>query len=262
MERQNQNLFLHNHQVNTIFEAFGVNENDLTTSLAYVLSKSPTLTRFLIRKLYRKRMAWKNVSIRLQEREDKGFIDIEVTVDNELRVIIEAKKGWGAPEPKQVKKYLGRLSGFHPKKRFFVVLSDCSREYAKSALRESYYSVPLKFIQWKVIVNLIDQAYSKGSNVEKFLFRELQGYLSKEVQMENAESNWVYVVSLADNTPSWSKISWKDVVYKKRRYFYPAGRNWPKVAPNYMAFRFGGRLQTINHVEHFGIVDEIGRAHV
>lgn len=236
MRQQNQTLFLHNHQVSTIFEAFGVKENDLATSLAYVFSKSPSLTRLFIKKFYRKRLAWSDVSIKIQEREDKGFIDIEITVDNELRVIIEAKKGWAIPSPEQVKKYLSRLSGFHPQKRFFIVLSDCSREYIKSSLRESYYSVPVKFIQWKVVADLIAQAYSNGSNVEKFLFREMLAYLAKEVQMENAESNWVYVVSLADNTPSWSKISWKDVVYKKRRYFYPVGSNWPKVVPNYLAF--------------------------
>jgi len=261
MLQQAQALFLRDHQIKTIFEAFGNNENDLTTSLAYVLSKSPTLTRLIIKKFYRKRVAWKDVAIRLQElkqgKNDKGYIDIEMTVNNELRVIFEAKKGWALPSPEQIKKYLSRLSQFHKKKRFFVILSDSSKEYASDILRASYYSVPLKFLQWKTIIDLIDLAYPKGSNVEKFLFRELKEYLIKEIQMENYESNWVYVVSLSDKTPSWSKVSWMDVVYKQKHYFYPAGKNWPKTPPNYLAFRFRGRLQSVHHVEHYEVVDDI-----
>jgi hypothetical protein len=124
-------------------------------------------------------------------------------------------------------------------------------------LRASYYSVPVKFIQWKRVLELLDEAYPRGKNVEKFLFREMQEYLTREIQMENAESNWVYVVSLAANTPSWSSISWMDVVYKKHRYFYPADGGWPKVAPNYIAFRHGGRLQSIHHVDRFEVVEDM-----
>ena len=261
MQRQAQTLFLRDHQVRTIFDAFGSKENDLTTSLAYVLSKSPTLTRLIIKRLYRKRLAWENVAIRLQElkqgRQDKGFIDIEVTVDNELRIIVEAKKGWNLPSPEQIKKYLSRLYEFHKKKRIFVILSDSSKDYAADNLSPSYYSVPVKVLQWKDIIELIDTSYPRGTNVEKYLFRELKEYLIKEIQMENIESNWVYVVSLSDKTPSWSKISWMDVVYRQKHYFYPAAKNWPKTPPNYLAFRFGGRLQSIHHVEHYEVVDDI-----
>lgn len=74
--------------------------------------------------------------------------------------------------------------------------------------------------------------------------------------MESQESNWVYVVSLSDSTPSWSKVSWKDVIYKKRFYFYPQGKNWPGIPPNYIAFRFEGRLQSIHHVEKYEVVQD------
>ena len=35
--------------------------------------------------------------------------------------------------------------------------------------------------------------------------------------MQNVDSNWVYVVSLGSGTPKDWKLSWIDVVEKKRR---------------------------------------------
>jgi hypothetical protein len=40
------------------------------------------------------------------------------------------------------------------------------------------------------------------------------------------------------------------MVNERHRYFHPVGQGgWPKVPPNYLAFRYDGRLQTIHHVE-------------
>jgi hypothetical protein len=67
--------------------------------------------------------------------------------------------------------------------------------------------------------------------------------------METATADPVYVVSLASNTPSWSTISWRDIVNVRRRYFHPVGRRWPKDAVNWLGFRYDARLQSIHHVE-------------
>jgi hypothetical protein len=66
--------------------------------------------------------------------------------------------------------------------------------------------------------------------------------------MQNDDSNWVYVVSLGSGTPDGWSISWIDIVNKKSRYFHPVGNGWPKEPPNYIAFRYHGRLQSIHHV--------------
>lgn len=76
--------------------------------------------------------------------------------------------------------------------------------------------------------------------------------------MRDANSNSVHVVSLTRNTwPGWSAdLSPVDEVEKHRIYHYPTrGGNYPKIVPNYMAFRYDGRLQSIHHVDDYEIVD-------
>ena len=69
---------------------------------------------------------------------------------------------------------------------------------------------------------------------------------------QNKDSNWVYVVSLANGKPEGSNISWIEIVNKCGRYFHPVGVNgWPKEPPNYIAFRYAGKLQSIHHIEDY-----------
>lgn len=55
--------------------------------------------------------------------------------------------------------------------------------------------------------------------------------------MGKRNSNRVYVVSLANWTPS------------RRTFSYPKEASWPKEAPNYVAFRTGGKLASIHYIE-------------
>ena len=77
--------------------------------------------------------------------------------------------------------------------------------------------------------------------------------------VQDSTSNWTYVVSIGSGTPDRWGISWRDVVVSRRRYFhlYGAGHGWPKSPPNYMAFRWGGRLQQINHVDGYEVVPHL-----
>lgn len=249
-------LFIHNKEVESLFEIVGENENDLSYSLGYVLSKSPLLLKALIAKVY-KPIKFKNAVIKLQESgKHDGFTDFEITLDNKYFFIIEAKKGWILPSIAQLKKYLPRFREFKPTQKAFIVLSDCKEEYFRGELKDSIYNVPIKPLPWAAIIDLIDEVFPKATTKEKWLLQNLKSYLREIVIMESQESNWVYVVSLSDSTPSWSKISWKDVIYKKRFYFYPQGKNWPGIPPNYIAFRFEGRLQSIHHVEKYEVVQD------
>ncbi len=208
--------------------------------------------------MFYKKIKFKTVNIELQTfGKDKGFTDFEITVDNEFHFVIEAKKGWVLPSTIQLKRYLNRFGDFTKTKRMFIILSDCSEGYVNNNLPPSLYGVPITSITWRGIIKSINQDYPNANNKEKYLLRELKEYLQKVVQMENKESNLVYVVSLANNIPNWSKISWKDVVYKKKRYFYPSDGGWPKIPPNYIAFRFDGILQSIHHVEDYEVVDDM-----
>jgi hypothetical protein len=53
-----------------------------------------------------------------------------------------------------------------------------------------------------------------------------------------------------------SAISWIDIVEKRRRYFYPVGHGWPD-PPNYLGFRYRGRLQSIHHVKGFELCADL-----
>ena len=75
--------------------------------------------------------------------------------------------------------------------------------------------------------------------------------------MQNQLSNLVYLVSLGSGIPEGCSISWIDIVDKKNRYFHPVGKGWPSSPPNYLGFRYYGKLQRIHHVESWKIVDEL-----
>ncbi|MGD0085383.1 MAG: hypothetical protein ABSD78_19690 [Acidimicrobiales bacterium] len=50
-----------------------------------------------------------------------------------------------------------------------------------------------------------------------------------------------------------------ELLREKRLYPYPFGwgSGWPKEAPNYMAFRWGGHVQCVAHVEGYEVVDDM-----
>ena len=68
--------------------------------------------------------------------------------------------------------------------------------------------------------------------------------------MEMKYSNRVFVVSLGNRSDGWS-ITYRDIVEKKRRYFFPVGTRWPDPPPNYLGFRYDGKLQSIHHVKSY-----------
>jgi len=72
--------------------------------------------------------------------------------------------------------------------------------------------------------------------------------------MQNQETNWVYVLALSKH--EWaSGLSFIQVVEERKKYFHPMGTNgWPKEAPNYIAFRYNGCLQSIHHIEDFEVI--------
>ena len=181
-------LFIHDEEVTSVFQTLGTNENDLSYSLGYVLSKSPNLLKKVIRKVYAKKIKFQDIVIKLQENgEDNGYTDFEICVDNKFLFVIEAKRGWILPSIKQLKRYLKRFRGFSNKKRAFIVLSDCKKEYFDSVYKDSIYNTPIKSIAWADIISLITEVYPSASDNEKFFLRELEKYLREVVIMENQE---------------------------------------------------------------------------
>lgn len=247
-------LYLHQRRIESIFSLLGEKENDITFSIGWALSRCPRfLQQFLQSALNtRSRCGSEDLVVSLQEfRKKEGITDIEIR-DPDLHVIAEAKRGWALPTPGQLKKYVPRFKATQAKERLIVTMSECSTEYARSFLPASVDGIDVRHIGWKEISALI--SLSRATHAEKRLMQELRTYLATIVNMQQQESNWVYVVSLS-HTEWATGLSFIDVVEKRRRYIHPYGTaGWPKEPPNYMGFRYDGRLQCIRHVEHAEVI--------
>ena len=76
--------------------------------------------------------------------------------------------------------------------------------------------------------------------------------------MQNYLSNKVYCVSLnREKVCDDCSLSWMDIVRKYKKYTCPQGHGWPVEPPNYIAFRYDGRLQSIHHIESYVITNNI-----
>lgn len=139
-----------------------------------------------------------------------------------------------------------------------MVFNESTEAYTKTHFKNNIISgIEVETLSWKIIQRLAISAIKKGKNAEKRLLKELIIYLEKISTMQKLDSNWVYVVSLGSNNnlEKWS-ISFRDIVNKKSRYFHPVGgnkRGWPAEPPNYIAFRYDGRLQSIHHVDRYEV---------
>ena len=89
---------------------------------------------------------------------------------------------------------------------------------------------------------------------------ELTAYLEGAADVRDSSSNKVYVVSLGSGPSEVPGFTFQEIVEKKRRYWYPARKGWPKQPPNYIGFRYGGRLQSIHHVDGWRFVSLFSEA--
>jgi len=248
---------LHGREISSIFQLMGYKENDISHSTAWVLGKCEAMLKVLVNDICGSdNFDHKAVEICVQEYDKgSGITDIEIKDNKEFYIIIEAKRGWILPTKEQLIKYSNRESFQKSicKTKIIATLSECSREYADHYLEIKHANgIPIKHISWKNIYEFAEAAYSTSTNSEKKLLRELQLYLRGLMTMQNQNSNEVYVVSLGSGNPENCSLSWVDIVKQKNKYFHPmGGSGWPKEPPNYIAFRYSGKLQSIHHIEEY-----------
>lgn len=247
------NLYLRDRKLSSVFELLGSSENSITSAIGWALAQSPTLRAQLSSKIGLQPDAF--TEVRLQQfGEDRGFTDIEL-IGEKAHAIVEAKKGWWLPGEVQLRRYAPRFIAGARKSTHLIAMSDCSSDYARLHLDTEFDGMPLHYFGWRDI----DELASCGkSNAEKRLLQELRSYLRTIATMQNPFSNMVFVVSLGAGCPNEQSISWIDIVNKRRRYFHPVGNRWPKEPPNYIAFRYGGQLRSIHHIDSFVITCNIG----
>jgi len=245
-------LYRHSQKLESVFELLGQEENHITASIGWVLANSPAFLDELMRHIFPGLKNLEINSVNLQESSPKGgYTDIELFGPN-TRVIIEAKRGWVLPGKKQLQKYAKRLK--EPNRKL-VVMSECSDDYARVHLVKQVKGIDVIHLSWKEISELTYPDFA--SHKEKHLLADLRKYLGRMVKMQNQESNMVYVVALSREIIEGGKLSWIEHVQKYNVYTYPVSPGWPKSPPNYVGFRYGGKLQSIHHVESWEIVDDL-----
>lgn len=247
-------LLLRNQPVPSVFSLLGQKENDITFSMGWALSQSPMLLRRFLQPMLRagQQLALTDPVVALQEfQKDSGITDLEIR-DGKLHIIIEAKRGWNLPSQEQLKKYVPRFRETKAEIPIIVTASECSQEYAREYLPVEVGGIPIRHMSWSEMSTL--SGFSGGTHAEKRLMQEFRNYLATIVNMQPQNSNRVYVVSLS-NAECAPGLTFLQVVKERNRYFHPYGHpRWPKEPPNYLAFRYGGRLQSIHHVEDARVI--------
>ncbi|HQM80511.1 MAG TPA: hypothetical protein PLX02_02710 [Syntrophorhabdaceae bacterium] len=255
-------IYLHSRKIDSIFQLLGEHENDISYSVAWALSQCPSYLHEFIKQIFGIKVNSTDIEIRLQHHEKaRGITDIEIELANEFYIIVEAKRGWNLPDKKQLKKYAKRPTFLESKAapKRIVVLSECSQEYATFNLpTHKIGKIKIIPLSWKNMATYAKNAQGKGSHAEKRLLRELLTYLGGLMTMQNVDSNLVYVVSLSSGIRKKWNISWIDIVKKRLLYFHPFGvSGWPKIPPNYIAFRYSGKLQSIHHIKDYEITTDL-----
>lgn len=249
-------LLLHGRELNSVFELLGDKENDITYSVGWAMSRCPEFLRAVLAHLLPGASAQQVDSIRLQAvQQGAGITDIEI-IGPELHLIVEAKCGWSLPGAAQLKRYVPRLGSAGKAAKAIVVMSECSEQYAQTRLPKTIDGFDVLYLRWHQLEKL---AHGVGDGpIEQRLMEELRAYLKTVVIWQDLDSSLVYVVSLGSNQPKWSQLSWQEIVIKKGRYFHPVGGNgWPKSPPNYLGFRYRGRLQSVHPVKACTIVTDL-----
>ena len=255
-------LVAYGTEVSSVFQLIGNLENDITKSIAWALARCPEFLKAVINEVMSLEINTQNVRIKYQEFEkNKGITDLEITDDTSFYIIIEAKRGWILPGAEQLALYSQRRNIIESQvsHKAIISMSECSEDYANAYLPFKVINdIPVNHLSWKRIYELANSAKTSSSRSQKDLLKELMRYLGDIMTMQAKESNWVYVVSLSTEKPENCDLTWVELVEKKMKYFHPFGINgWPKEPPNYIGFRYKGRLQSIYHIESYSITKNI-----
>lgn len=256
-------LVLHDREVPTVFDLIGHRENDMTAALGWGLSQSPALLTGLVRAVADVSVDPAATVIRLQEHHQTGgFTDVELLVPDLLHLILEAKRGWNLPTAAQLEHYAQRFRADAPGMvQAIVVLTQWgATSLVERQLPTWPFAYPRYVLGWGDLVELTERAGQQGPLAERHLLRELATYLRGVADMRDTNSNSVYVVSLGSRMGEGWPFNNIQIVEDHDRYWFPAsGKNWPKVPPNYLGFRYYGRLQSIRHVDGYVIDTDVTR---
>jgi hypothetical protein len=242
-----------------VFQLYGFDENSASFAIGWVLERSPAYRKLVIAAIFGRSLPADEVSIALQRHDgDGGYTDIEIQSGHRFHAILEAKRDWHVPGIRQLRRYVPRLNKGGAELRRLVTVSRADERYARGHLPQELSGVPLHHLAWNYLNAIANQAYGQASSFEEKLWlRQLVQHLQEFVSMERQTDNKVFVVALGRDLMPGTKETWIEVVEKDERYFHPVGNKFPVQPPNYIGFRYHGRLQSVHHIDKFEIVQNL-----
>jgi hypothetical protein len=239
--------------IGTIFDLLGKKEDDMTYALGFVASRSSRFAAGLAAAVGGPSDEPRHGTVRLQEVDSEGRTDVEIEWPQQFHAVFEAKRGPWLPTEEQLRKYVVRLAIRAARIQRLVTVTNAPTEYADATLPRTLDGIPVVHLTWARVRHIARAAKSGEANRNRALLHEFDVYLEEILGMENVRSNMVYVLSLGAGGV-WG-LDFKDVVNNRRCYFDPVAR-YRSGLPNYIAFRYDGRLQTIHHVEGASVFDD------
>jgi len=253
-------IHLRGREVTTVFELIGRDENALTFALGWCLTRAQSLLVELVALLC-PGQAVRGAKIVLQEHSGKnGITDIELRVPGQLAWIIEAKVGHSPPSLGQLTKYAMKLNekAEPGAAKMLVVLAQSDRRdlWLRQQVPQDVLGIPVQVVSWGQVLSAIDRAYPPAHNTAKALLRQLREFIEGVLLMQTVNSNRTYVVSVSWESWGGGTTSFVEVVQKFSKYFHPIGPGWPSEPPNYIAFRWSGKLQSIHYIDNYEIITD------
>lgn len=253
-------LVIRDGPVASVFGLAGSDENSASAALGWVLDACPRFRAILVSAIFGERIDVAATSILLQEyAEDGGFTDLELLSATGFHAIVEAKVGWAVPSGRQLARYRPRFDASAMHRRCLVSVSAADPAEAVRRLPATVDGVPVRHISWRQIQRHAKQAMGATRTArERLWLSQLITHLEEFTSMNRRTDNRAFVVALGSGPMLKGRpYTWIDVVEKESAYFHPVGRTWPTEPPNYMAFRYRGRLQSVHHVDRFEIVRDL-----
>lgn len=253
----------------SVFDLLGRKENDLTYAVGWCLAESPAfLHRFVALAGGLELDDASDVELHLQnyDRDDLrvGITDIEIR-SSAIHLIVEAKRDWGLPSRKQLERYvpiLRRSTADRGKKRF-IVLTRWGSESAtiiEQELGREVAGFPISTIGVADVIKAARRSLAEERAQRPRLFlRELLAYLEGGGYVANHRDSRVLVVPLGKSASEIGAHHYHEIPYKLGVYWYGM-KGGQKLPPNYVGFRFDGKLQSIHHVDasqHFARFSEV-----
>jgi hypothetical protein len=245
-------LSIHGACPTSVFRLNGADENSASFAVGWTLEQSLHYRELFVEAVFGEALNVNDMVIALQKHDhDGGYTDIKLQAGQRFHAILEAKRWWDLPSLSQFQRYLPRLAAEDASRQRLISVSAADRTHARRRLPARLEGVGICHLSWRDVQMMARKAHALATgSQEKLWLRQLIDHLQEFATMERQTNNKVYVVALGqDAMVEGQTHTWIDVVEKDRCYFHPIGNTWPVQPPNYIGFRYRGRLQSVHHID-------------